>query len=654
MSFLAPLTLLLGLVVLPLIVAMYLLRLRRTPLQVSSTYLWQRMVRDVEANAPWQRLRPNLLLFLQLLFAAALILALARPFSWSETGGSTATILVIDTSASMGAVDVTTTRLDAARSEARRIVDELPDEARVTVIAAGEKPTVLAASTTDRRQAHLAIGRVEAGSGVSDLGLALELASAIAARQPDAEIVVLSDGGGALPENLSVKGRLRYFPIGLSEENQAVSLFTLEKGLGGDLNAFVQVTNYGGDPASRRLGLFADGRLVNAYDLDLQAGGQQAVLVEGLPAQSERIEARLLELETGQDMLPTDDTAVLPTRSGDPLNVSLVSGGSRFLETALSLLPDADVTVYTPDEVEAGALPDADITILDSYIPLTATLPTGSLLFIGPPRSTTFFSVTGVVEAPNLRAVSPDDPILEHISLAEVGVLDSAIIPLPDWARPVIMGDVSGGSAPLLFAGQAQGRRVAVLSFDLRRSDLPLQVAFPLLLANLMDYLAPGGAGRLPDQVLPGEAVSFNLPAGVESVRIETPGGLREVTPQGGRVVFTETDTLGMYRLSWREPPTEPDGNSIERNAAFAVNAFLPEESRIAARESLPGVSSAGAGAAGDEGRGRREWWRPLALAALLLLTAEWLVYQRAAIARLRDTALRYLPALPGTASQRR
>ena len=70
MNFLAPVALALGLL-LPVIVAFYLLKLRRTEHQISSTYLWRKMIRDVEANAPWQKLKPNLLLFLQLLFLSA-------------------------------------------------------------------------------------------------------------------------------------------------------------------------------------------------------------------------------------------------------------------------------------------------------------------------------------------------------------------------------------------------------------------------------------------------------------------------------------------------------------------------------------------------------------------------------------------------------
>src|SRR4030065_493984 len=107
---------------LPIIVAMYLLKLRRTEQVVPSVYLWRRMVRDVEANAPWQRLRRNLLLLLQLLFLIALIFALARPATPSTSPGGSATILILATSASMAATDIAPTRLEAAKDQAQRII----------------------------------------------------------------------------------------------------------------------------------------------------------------------------------------------------------------------------------------------------------------------------------------------------------------------------------------------------------------------------------------------------------------------------------------------------------------------------------------------------------------------------------------------------
>ncbi len=195
-------------------------------------------------------------------------------------------------------------------------------------------------------------------------------------------------------------------------------------------------------------------------------------------------------------------------------------------------------------------------------------------------------------------------------------------IPLPPWARAVIVGD----STPLLFAGEVDGRRVAVLAFDLHRSDLPLQVAFPLLLANLTGWLAPGSGSDLPAQVAPGAAVALTLPPEVESAKVTRPdGSTARLVPEGGRIVFADTAQLGVYEVAWGETG----------QAGFAVNLFSPQESDVRPAEALPVV---GAGVVGEEVRpqgARREWWRPLAWIALALLMSEWLVYHRASLARL-------------------
>ena len=66
MSFLAPLMLFFAFTI-PVVIVLYLLKLKREIRVVSSTVLWQRFLLDSRANAPFQKLRRNLLLLLQLL-----------------------------------------------------------------------------------------------------------------------------------------------------------------------------------------------------------------------------------------------------------------------------------------------------------------------------------------------------------------------------------------------------------------------------------------------------------------------------------------------------------------------------------------------------------------------------------------------------------
>src|SRR5215211_3947552 len=87
------------------IIVFYMLRLRRQEFSVSSSLLWRRALQDRTANAPWQRLRRNLLLLLQLLLLLLLVLSLARPFIFAETTATGSLVVVLDASASMRSAD---------------------------------------------------------------------------------------------------------------------------------------------------------------------------------------------------------------------------------------------------------------------------------------------------------------------------------------------------------------------------------------------------------------------------------------------------------------------------------------------------------------------------------------------------------------------
>jgi Ca-activated chloride channel homolog len=676
MNFLAPAAFAFTLLI-PVIIAMYLLKLRRSEQVVSSIYLWQRMVRDLEANAPWQRLRRNLLLFLQLLFLLALIIALARPFTWVEGASGQAVIIILDNSASMNAVDVAPSRLEAAKTRARQLVTSLPDDAIVTIISAGQSATVLAASSQDRRQILQAIDSIQAGTSSSDMTTALQLTAAIAARQADAEVIILSDGRTSFPERISIKARVNYLPFGLSGENQAISLFNITQPPGrGGLTAFAQITNYSDDIAQRRLELYSDDLLINAFDLEIPPNDQVSVLAEDLSPETQLLEARLTKPGCIEpcvaDALPLDDRAWAVYRSAESARLALVTEGNLFLEVAFNLLPNLDVTPLTPNQYEAllSENPDPstplaepfDLIVFDYYIPQvmqtsppsndgdqpfspaetwTASLnqlPAGNLLFIAPPSSSTLFSVLGAVDGPLPRPVALDDPLLANVNLSGVNVLTAAHIPLPDWARLIISGDSDSTSIPLLFAGEINGHRLAVLSFDLHHSDLPLQIAFPLLVSNLTAWLAPGKSANLPTNIAPGSLISLDLPLGIESAFVTRPDGSRvHITSDDGRLVFADTSQLGVYRVDW----------AGEESMAFSINLFSPQESDIKPLENLQVFGIDSGDTQVQSGLARREWWRPLIFFALGILIIEWLVYHRATLYRLSSYAKPLFSVLP-------
>src|SRR5271155_5572200 len=104
--FLNPIPALIGAALaIPALLVLYFLKLRRQPVDVPSTLLWRKAIQDLQVNAPFQKLRRNLMLLLQLLLIIALLLAWARPVLNYTPGAGQRSIILIDRSASMSATD---------------------------------------------------------------------------------------------------------------------------------------------------------------------------------------------------------------------------------------------------------------------------------------------------------------------------------------------------------------------------------------------------------------------------------------------------------------------------------------------------------------------------------------------------------------------
>src|SRR5213078_4426268 len=105
------------LLVIPAIILLYFLKLKRKPLQVPSTFLWRKSIEDLHVNALFQWLRENVLLLLQLLVVLLLLYAVMGFRFHGSTAHGRHYILVLDNSASMAATDVKPSRLDWAKKQ---------------------------------------------------------------------------------------------------------------------------------------------------------------------------------------------------------------------------------------------------------------------------------------------------------------------------------------------------------------------------------------------------------------------------------------------------------------------------------------------------------------------------------------------------------
>lgn len=621
MQFLTPLGFLLAALAAPIIL-LYMLKLRRKQAQVSSTLLWERLMRDQQANAPWQKLKRNLLLFLQLLILAALVLAFARPVLQTPAVASGSVIVLLDASASMNATDVSPSRFEAARSIIQTLIDRLSGDSRMTLILVSGTPHALSTSETDHAVLKRALSDAAPTQGSADWQSAFALAAGAAHGEQDVTALVVSDGG--LPSGLpSLPGEVHYVPVGSAADNLAITALALRPSANGP-QLFAEVTNYAASDQTVLLSIYLGQGLIDARQFNLKAGASQSLTLDKLSANPGVYKAHISRPDNNAapDAFPLDDTAFAVYQASSARRVLLVSKGNLFLEQLLAALPGIQPFRALPGKDGALQIPNEpfDLTVLDGIIP--AQLPAGSLLFVNPLSNPLFQVGAPFKDMKNVQV--RENPLTRYVDWSNVHILQAKTVQLPSWADALITAD----AGPLVFAGTVDNRRVAVVTFDLRESDLPLQVAYPILFSNLINDLVPPGAFDAAQPLHPGESLSIAPQSGVDQVVVASPSNVvYTLAPGASGYTFTDTNELGYYAVNF-----VPYGHDVTKGVSkaeyFAVNLFDPAESDIRVRPTIQ-IGRAAVTSAAPEKIGQLELWPWLAGLALLALLIEWQAYHR-------------------------
>lgn len=607
---------LLGLAV-PLVL-LYLLKMKRRERTVSSNVLWQKVIQDIQATTPFQKLRRNLLLFLQLLLLALLSLAMARPTLRSSSMEGRSVALILDGSASMRAKEKDgRERFEAARAIALDLADGLAggkDPGEMMVIAAGRRTRVLKGFTSDRAALRRAIAEARPGDTRADPAEALELAAAALKDRRNPEIVLVSDGAGTSLASAPGVKSFQFLRVGETAENLAVTRLDvrpaspkmlMEMKAQGELEdgrypyqVFAAVRNFGTQSRKTIVTMTFDGRLAGAREVELAPGAETTL------AFKERFAPGALEVRIeADDALSADNAARALVRPADEVRVALVGARNPFLERVLQSLPY--VNLSRPASLAEGGW---DLVICDRQVP--DPLPDTNLLLIAPDRDLPGYARRGTVRFPDILDWQKDHALFRSVDFHDVHVAQAQ--QPAEELRGRVLAKGTGG-APLVVLSQDPGRSFrAILTFSLADTDWPLRPSFPIFFANLLGY-----------------ARDFNTLGSVPFYRTGAlvalpPLGDAVVTlPSGAKVtstanVFAETDEAGMYEAAW----------GADRRMRLAVNLLDERESDIRPATEIP----VGEGRVTAQARPRevsREVWPWIALAVLVIAVLEWWAFHR-------------------------
>jgi Mg-chelatase subunit ChlD len=592
-SFAAPAGLALLALAIP-IVLLHILRPRRPEVVVGSTYLWKPLAEPVSAASPWQRLRPSVLLLLQLLAVALLALAVARPVRLTAAPLARHTVFIVDDSGSMAANDGKPDRIGAARARAEALRKQLPAGGQASVVVASAQPRVLSSASDDSRSFTEALAAIPPPAGTADFAGAFNLAESLETPGVPIGFVLLSDGGLSLAEQKLLPPGTRYERVGDRATNRAITRLVVEP-RGSGLHALVTLRNTGGAEATQMLRLDVDGRTVHTESVHLPEGGLVEQEVD-LPA-GERVEALL----DGDDLLGADNHAYATAAPRPRLRVLLAGPENLFLERLLAAIPG--VTLERSETSRPA--PGMDLAIYDQVaVPADPAAP---WLAIAPPGGAPGVTVAGAVDQPAVALVRAEHPLVTGLDLSTVGIATAQQLK----ARPDDQVLVGSEETPLLLRGSRDGKAFAYLGFTLENSNLPLTVAFPVLADRLLTDLS--GASAIPGDVRAGQPLP--LPPGGAAVTVLRPGGTRvEVAPGGAPPL---TDRTGFYRISSEGKPEQV----VAVNAAAGESTLAPAEKLpVRPRPAAPGERAP---------RGEVSLLRWVILVLAIVLAAEFLVSRR-------------------------
>lgn len=671
------------------VLLLYILKLRRRPLRVSTTAIFTPAVDDLEANIPWRRLRPSWMLLLHLLIVWLLALALGRPVS-RGVGDPANVIFILDRSASMSAmIQGSRTQLDAAKEMLLARADGIIGSGgRVALIAAAERPSALLPMSSSRTTFRSSVQGVQAFDQPARLERAIEMARALAAsaraehaaesgeasdaaanrvtpdgpgsrdpRTSDTRIILVTDGITPIaPDFSSGIEVVRIAPAKATEpDNIGIAGVSLRRVSVASAKALLLVRLVNAGAIDRVVPL--------RVDVNGETRQRVAVTVPGLkiaPEISGGEAARTFDLDlpadavvsvhlTRPDALAADDAAHIVITEPKPPRILLVA-------------PDAVLN----GPANSGAGPDLSFGLLrDVLQELVDADPErkGELLVLSPARVAAMSSETlsrfhaavfdrtepaanfplgvlsfGVAAGLTSSQSSPESsgptrpvwwdraqPVFEDNPIEGVLVRSAPGLGKPAGGTLTLARGVHGPLVLARQAGPTMPGRFAVL-FELAESNWELQVSFPVFIARAMQMLSPSSAAGVGQAALTSDTVTVPVPdAGTPRIDFRPMNG-------AGDVLTVEiAPNQGQIQFG----PVERVGVLAVHPVAGTVNdpvraiAFNLQDERVSRLRPAHVEKSADAVEPAGTPRSsyRMEWWRMCVISVVLLLAIEWFIF---------------------------
>jgi hypothetical protein len=629
------------------------------------------------------------LLLMLLIFGLILFAALDPTLGSSDRAARSVVILVDSSGSMKtmdGDSDGKKSRMDAAKEKADQLIDAMGGGDVAMIMKVDGQATPMSRFTNDKAMLHkllhgvgrstkeqnLLLDGITASDTPADLTRALGAAADALRDRKNPLIVLISDGafpesqlglveweqakvGGHKPpgaeaaqtKNLAAIDLhgvdVRYLPVGKRSDNVGIVAFNVRRYIANKAayEVFIEIQNFGTEPAKRVLTLQNGDTPVDTREITLGPGQRVRQIYEKLPASEDnKLRAALKPFigpdkkvaKGGSDAFALDDIAfaLLPARKKQ--KVLMVTEDNLFLEGALLVYDNVDPLKVTPAEYNAKPqIADGlDVVIFDDVTPEIVPQPPTSLLYFHPTGPHSPFTVKSQLSGnPRITEIDEDHPVLRWVTLSDVNTDVSSVFAIDSKkGESTIAYSVRD---PLIVAKREGRRKILAIGFSLPAAgrtagtDLPMRVAFPMMLVNTLDWFAGDQADLLTTyptgqrQRIPLDGV-----VGATEAVVKGPDGRETRTPVIDGLATFYGSQVGYYDVAAKD-----GAGKTMAQISLAANLASADESDIAPSVELTlGGKKLAAPEAFEITRSQKLWWY-FVLLAMALIVAEWVTYHR-------------------------
>lgn len=620
MSFLNPAGLW-GLLGIPVLILIYLIKPKFQEKLVTSTFIWKLSRKYKKKSLPLQ-LTNLLLLFVQVLTIGVISLILARPVVITEDGAAEK-IVILDASGSMMVQEKNGIRFETAKEQISDLADDMESYGKMTVILAGMESRILVERSDSERTIKEMLAQTECTYGEADINGAFLLTEELLKENPEAQVYLFTDKEYDEQESIKVVN------VSADNWNVAVSAMEAAKAANRELVFSAELVSYGKDMAATVV-LYVDGVLADAQLVGLMAD---------IPATVEFNDLGIRQYETAwvyveaEDAIRTDNEYYLFGGNKQEYEVLLVSAEPAFLEAALMTFDNLNITTvasfdeldqgyqYTQDGTVIEEIPSTgyDLYVYDTLMP--KELPgDGAVWMIAPesvPKGVTFKKGDSIVSEAYLELAPDSGSDLFARMSNEVSVDGVYINEYLEISSALGFETLfTCKDAPVILAGETENVRTVLFAFELSASNLPLRIAFPALIYNMVEYSLCPLMESTSYEV--GDEVTINKVNGAVLTMVKG-SETAALTENHVRMPVSYTAQVpGLFYV------TQVMADETVEEAVYFVHMPVKESNLSASGGSLPEISSIDAKVNYEK---EITWWFVIVL--LVLIVVEWGVQYR-------------------------